>query len=240
MKKAILSGAALLLGLCANAQNVQLHYDFGHSIYDELDGRPKLTTTVENFTPDKWGSTFFFIDMDYARDGIRSAYWEISRELKFWQAPVSIHLEYNGGLSTSFTFGHDALIGATYTYNNPSFTRGFTITPMYKHLGAHDFHTYQITGTWYMHFLDGLLTFNGFLDLWGFPQENPIGGPVLKEGDKLVFLSEPQFWINLNRIKGIDKDFNLSIGTEMEISRNFARMDKFSCIPTLAIKWTFN
>ena len=46
MKKAILFGAALLLGLCANAQNVQLHYDFGHSIYDELDGRPKLTTTV--------------------------------------------------------------------------------------------------------------------------------------------------------------------------------------------------
>ena len=199
MKKAILSGAALLLGLCANAQNVQLHYDFGHSIYDELDGRPKLTTTVENFTPDKWGSTFFFIDMDYARDGIRSAYWEISRELKFWQAPVSIHLEYNGGLSSSFTFG------ATYTYNNPSFTRGFTITPMYKHLGAHNFHTYQITGTWYMHFLDGLLTFNGFLDLWGFLQENPIGGPVLKEGDKFVFLSEPQFWINLN----------LSIGTVM-------------------------
>ena len=74
----------------------------------------------------------------------------------------------------------------------------------------------------------------------GFPPREPNRGPVLKEGDKFVFLSEPQFWINLNRIKGIDKDFNLSIGTEMEISRNFARMDKFSCIPTLAVKWTFN
>ena len=57
----------VLLGVAIGlrAQNVQLHYDFGHSIYDELSTRPKLTSTVEMFKADKWGSTFFFIDMDY-------------------------------------------------------------------------------------------------------------------------------------------------------------------------------
>ena len=54
----------LFVAIGAWAQNVQLHYDFGHSIYDELSTRPKLTTTVEMFKADKWGSTFFFIDMD--------------------------------------------------------------------------------------------------------------------------------------------------------------------------------
>ena len=48
------------------AQNIQLHYDFGRSLYDkDLKGRPLLTSTVEKFHPDAWGSTYFFVDMDY-------------------------------------------------------------------------------------------------------------------------------------------------------------------------------
>ena len=72
------------------AQNIQLHYDFGRSLYDkDLKGRPLLTSTVEKFHPDNWGSTYFFIDMDYTSEGVASAYWEIARELKFWKGPFS-------------------------------------------------------------------------------------------------------------------------------------------------------
>lgn len=92
------------------AQNVQLHYDFGRAMYNSLDTRPRLTTTVEMFKADKWGSTFFFVDMDYQRDGVSSAYWEISRELKFWEAPFAAHLEYNGGMFIN----HSMLAGAAY------------------------------------------------------------------------------------------------------------------------------
>ena len=42
--------------ISATAQNVQLHFDLG---------RNAATTTVEMFRPDKGGSTFFFVDMDY-------------------------------------------------------------------------------------------------------------------------------------------------------------------------------
>ena len=42
------------------AQNIQLHYDFGRSLYDkDLKERPLLTSTVEKFHPDTWGSTYF-------------------------------------------------------------------------------------------------------------------------------------------------------------------------------------
>lgn len=50
---------ALFLFLCClfagygMAQNVQLHYDFGHAIYESLEDRPKFTTTVEMFKADK-------------------------------------------------------------------------------------------------------------------------------------------------------------------------------------------
>lgn len=38
------------------AQNIQLHYDFGRSLYDkDLQGRPLFTSTVEKFHPDTWG-----------------------------------------------------------------------------------------------------------------------------------------------------------------------------------------
>ena len=138
MKK-IISALFLCMLLSAvpelQAQNIQLHYDFGRSLYDkDLKGRPLLTSTVEKFHPDNWGSTYFFIDMDYTSEGVASAYWEIARELKFWKGPFSAHLEYNGGLAKGFSYNNAYLAGATYTYNNASFSRGFTLTAMYKYI----------------------------------------------------------------------------------------------------------
>ena len=108
MKK-IISALFLCMLLSAvpelQAQNIQLHYDFGRSLYDkDLKGRPLLTSTVEKFHPDNWGSTYFFIDMDYTSEGVASAYWEIARELKFWKGPFSAHLEYKDSPTTTLTW----------------------------------------------------------------------------------------------------------------------------------------
>lgn len=79
--------------MTVSAQNVQLHYDLGHTINGNLSSRPSVTTTVEMFQPDGLGSTFLFVDIDYQRDGVAGAYWEISREFnitrnKHWAAHV--------------------------------------------------------------------------------------------------------------------------------------------------------
>lgn len=225
--------AALLVAVIGlRSQNVQLHYDFGHSIYDELSTRPKLTSTVEMFKADKWGSTFFFIDMDYGDGEVQSAYWEISRELRFWEPPFSWHIEYNGGIK----YIKDAyLTGITYTWNKADFTKGFTFTPMYKYLrGNESPNSFQLTGTWYIYFGEGRFSFTGFADFWREKHTDMYGDP-----HEWVFLAEPQFWVNLNKFKGISDGFNLSVGTEWEISTNFAVMDGLKWNPTLAMKWTF-
>ena len=67
MKKSFIMLLLLLLTLGATAQNVQLHYDLGHSLYKDLTNRPSVTTTVEMFKTDKWVSTFMFTDKDYQR-----------------------------------------------------------------------------------------------------------------------------------------------------------------------------
>ena len=195
---------------CASAQNVQLHYDLGHSLCKDLNSRTSVTTTVEMFKPDTWGSTFMFTDIDYKSDGVMGAYWEIAREFnlsknKQWAA----HVEYNGGLGSGKTL--DSYYGNRYQ------------------------HAVLLGGAWNWASKDfsGLCTFSGFCDLWYDPNVN----------GKMILLSEPQFWFNLNTLKGM-KDVNLSLGTEVEISNNFVWNDKgqnnhFYAIPTVAAKWTF-
>ena len=149
MRKFFTLAVLLLAVFCGKAQNVQLHYDFGGALYDkDLDGRPALTSTVEMFKPDKWGSTYFFVDMDYKSSGVASAYWEIARELSFWQPPFSIHVEYNGGLMKGASYNNAYLGGATYTYNSKDFSRGITFTAMYKYIQKHKSpNNFQLTGT---------------------------------------------------------------------------------------------
>lgn len=221
------------LCIVGKAQNVQLHYDFGRHIYDkDLAERPRLTSTVEMFRADRYGSTYFFVDMDYTSKGIASAYWEIARELKFWNPPFSIHVEYNGGTSNAFSYNNAYLVGATYTWNAPDFNSGFSITPMYKYIQKSEKpNSFQLTGTWYINFgKNNLFTFSGFADFW---KEKTVAGK------DYIFLSEPQFWVNLNKIERIGDDFKLSLGGEIELSNNFAGRNGFYAIPTLAAKWTF-
>jgi hypothetical protein len=122
MKKTILTLiAAIALSMSlyeANAQNVQLHYDMG---------RGCTTSTVEMFKADDGGSTFFFVDMDYGPK-VSGAYWEIARELNFWQDSkvswLSVHVEYNGGLSTSAgSFNNSWLGGLTYSGHSQDWSK---------------------------------------------------------------------------------------------------------------------
>ena len=112
MKKNLLLFAFIVASFSLSAKlNVQIHYDFGNVAYgDQLSNRPHLTATIENFTPDRCGSTYFFIDGNFGGNTMKSAYVEFAREFKFWKAPVAIHIEYNGGLSEMG--GYDMLTAA--------------------------------------------------------------------------------------------------------------------------------
>ena len=245
MRKILLAVVAALGVLTAGAQNVQLHYDLGHSLYGDLNTRPNVTTTVEMFKPDRWGSTYMFTDIDYFSDGAAGAYWEISREFNLTKNQQwALHLEYNGGASTTehtsmyaSRFQHAFLGGGAWNWASSDFSKTFALQLMYKYYfkgmyrGA--FSGFQATGVWGSTFAHGLCTFSGFLDVW---YDRDVPG-------KLIVLSEPQFWVNLNALRGMD-GINVSVGTEVEVSNNFVynrngRNDKFYAIPTLAAKWTF-
>ncbi|MBR5188830.1 MAG: DUF5020 family protein [Paludibacteraceae bacterium] len=213
------------------AQNLQVMYDFE---------RGCVTSTVEMFRPDAGGSTYFFIDMDCAPK-MTGAYWEIAREFNFWQNTklswLSAHIEYNGGLNTSaMSFNNCWLGGITYSGHSKDFTKTWSLSALYKVIpgtvglsGKSDIHNFQITGVWGIEFAKGWCTFSGFFDFW---REARIW-----QGTEYIFITEPQFWVNFNKIKGCDK-VNLSLGGEVEVSANF--VDKgFHVLPAVGAKWTF-
>lgn len=218
---------ALFVALLATvkAQNVQVHYDLSRQAY---------TSTVEMFKPDKYGSTFFFIDMDYVNadrnitNGVSLAYWEIARSFK-WSDNQKFEprVEFNSGIlkldgaAPFIPIENCYLAGAQYTFNNADFSKIFTVQANYKVIEGKDNSSFQFTGVWVLQFLDRKLTFTGFADFW---KEEMIWGSDYR------FLTEPQLWWNFNS--------NFSAGGEVEISNNFVG-EGFSTKPTLAVKWNF-
>jgi hypothetical protein len=223
----------LFVVVSIQAQNLQVHYDFGKD-------RKFVTTTVEMFKPDKWGSTFFFIDMNYDTKlgkSVSLAYWEIARGINLGKSPFAAHIEYNGGFGQfkaspfngAFAINDAWLAGLDYNINNADFTTGITFQVLYKYIKDKSNASFQLTTVWYMHLLNKKLTFDGFADFWG--EENDFGTTANPDVTKFVFLTEPQLWYNLTE--------NLSLGGEVEFANNFGGIKGFGVNPTLAAKWNF-
>ena len=246
MKRILVFAGFSLLAVGAFAQtNLQVFYDFG-------ENRKYVTTTLEMFKADDWGSTFFFVDYDYftqrERDketidehfyGVRNygSYFEIARAINFWQdsdlAALSAHIEFNGGVG----FGsRNWLFGVEYFMHNADFSNTFTFELMYKTFKGSESHLpLQFTFVWGMNNLFGVegLKFSGFADIWG--EDGPYADEDKRE-KSLTFISEPQLWYNIGSLFDCP---NFNIGTEIEISSNFAGNQGFMVNPCLGVKWDF-
>ena len=234
MKKLFLFAVMAAAAFTAQAQNIQLHYDFGRNIYTgEEANRQKVTVTLEQFKADQWGSWFYFVDVDLSRHFTESAYTEISREINLGKdLPFAAHVEYDGGLSKTGSFQQAGLIGGAYNGHTADFSKTWSVQLMYKQYfksydNTHSYASAQLTGVWGMNFLNDKLRFAGFIDFWRGEKANGHGC--------MVILSEPQLWYNITP--------NLAVGTEWEFSNNFVfnsdpNSDKtFFFNPTLALKW---
>ena len=231
MKRALIILFIFISASALKAQNVQLHYNLG-------DNQKYLWSHVEMFKPDKWGSTFFFIDMNYGEanmKGVTLAYWEISRALKFWNSPFALHVEFNGGFGQfknttppngAYSINNAWLFGGEYTWNTKDFSKVFTLQLMYKTIQDKNSAAIQITGVWAIQMLKNTVTFSGFADFWR--EDNFEASSNMT---KYVFLTKPQLWYNFTK--------NFSAGTEVDISSNFGGHRGGMVNPNLSAKWTF-
>jgi len=236
MKKSLLI-IIVLISFRIEAQNLQLHYDFG-------EDRKFFTATLEMFRPDTFGFTFWFIDLDFNFPGnprsMSAAYWEISRDFyipglkkihPFEQ--LGFHLEYNDGFTTFQDTSH--YIGAA-SYNSV-FLSGFSFPVNVGNVSVTaqllcriprgmDMPDFQFTLVWFQYMLKQKILLTGFMDLWS---QDKIAEPDHKE---LVFQTEPQFWYLITP--------RIALGGEIEISHNFpVGPNGLEFMPTLGFRWEF-
>lgn len=263
LKKTFFAAVVALMAFSqmAKAQtNLQIFYDFGRD-------RKHVTTTLEGFYGDKWGNTFFFIDYDYNQKNAKDqnvspngSYFEIARCLNFWQnsklAPLSIHVEYNGGIYSNYTINHAFLGGIDWFIHSADYKNTLNLKVLGKFIryGKGNINLegeqrksavpMQLTAVWGMQDLFGVtgLRFSGFADFWW---ENHTVCPVNKDGERkwdegktsnVVFITEPQLWYAVGQHFGVD---NLNVGTEIELSYDFGSAKGFWCRPCLGVKWVF-
>lgn len=250
--------------------NLQLFYDFGSlNTVCENKRTNRVTTTVELFYPDPWGTTFAFIDLDYnihpndPKNTPFMGYFEIARCLNFWQntkaKDLSIQVEYNGGLGLykagdaigGYAINHAALVGLNYCLHTADYKNIFNLELLFKYV-VDDANMWRIKGP------DGHWTTQEgnqvplqFTFVWGcddfctapglrFSGFLDIWGQKFGNLQSFVMISEPQLWYNVGRWF---KCPNLHIGTEIEFSYNFVGGTPgtgFMCNPCLGIKWCFD
>ncbi|MDH6534323.1 DUF5020 family protein [Parabacteroides sp. 52] len=236
MKRFFIAFVLFLFTFVMYAQNLQLHFDPRHGIHgDKISDTNYFTATFEMFKPDRWGSTFMFVDLDFnqSRGNIGTAYLEIARDFKIGNCPVMPHVEFNGGVGNADSFGFSIenayLAGLSYSTNIKGANLGTYLAYKYNAFKKVS-NDIQWTATWGINFLNDKLTFAGFLDIWT-QNKNKTHEPGEK-GKEIVLLTEPQLWYNVTD--------HLSLGTEVEISNNFLlRKDKAYINPTIAAKWQF-
>ena len=165
---------AALLCLCSltasAGTNLQLYYDFGSLGTACPNQRTnRVTTTLELFYGDPWGSTFAFIDLDYnihpndPKNTPFQGYFEIARCLNFWgktkAKDLSIQVEYNGGLGLykdglgdirGYGINHAALVGLNYCLHTADYKNIFNLEILFKYIvdDANMWRVKDASGSW--------------------------------------------------------------------------------------------
>lgn len=208
----------LLFPFLVNSQNFQLHYDLDKE-------RGFFTSTLEMFKPDTFGSTFFFVDMDYDMEGNKTAslsYFEIARyiTLPIWNRKLDATIQFNDGFAVWGPLGQAWLAGFSYPIKLGNFVVKTDL--LYRSAQGSKSPDAQLTVAWYHLLWKERLCFTGFFDVWS---------QGTKGNKEMVVLGEPQLWLRTWQ--------NLSLGTELELSYNFLPGDEIQLFPTLGLKWDF-
>ena len=120
----LLGYAATATARVAHAQDLQLHYDWRHTVDPRNNARDFPALTFKTFKALEFGSFLLKLEanLDGAQHNVSKGYLEVSQTLRFWKAPVYALGEYTGGLglfdgaSGGFYIANAYLVGVAYPF----------------------------------------------------------------------------------------------------------------------------
>jgi len=234
----LLSFAVTTTPHAVRAQDLQLHYDWRHTVDPENNARNFPIVTYKSFKALDFGSFLLKLeaDLDGTKHNVSKGYLEVSQTLRFWKAPVYALGEYSGGLG-SFDGGSGAyyidnayMIGAAYPF--PWRGSWANVYLAYKHSNfpkpSHDPQASIYWGT-------------AFRERWAFSStgvfwtQNGNRGDAFTEGltgKRFSMLIENELWWRVVPL--------LSVGSEIRVSRDvYANDGRLLVYPTVGVRYLF-
>ena len=223
----------------AFSQQLELHYDFRHTIDPKRQNQNYPTLFFEYFRSKDWGSTLFKIQADLkgTKGNMGQSYLQVAQTFKIWKPKVYLNIGYSGGLGIiesingGFYISNAYVIGGAYPFQAKN--AWFSSVLCYKYTGfskpSHD-----IQATFY--FGKGIRNYkyivSGSLIAWS--ENRNQGNDYTKNlsGKKFVFYGDPQIWWNVGK--------GFSIGSKINLFYHVLTDENILQIyPTAAIKYKF-
>jgi hypothetical protein len=240
MKFLILSGL-LIIAMPVMSQNLQLHYDFRHTVDPKPNPKNFPTFNFEYFKDIDTISTGSFLfkiqaDLNGKNNNIGQVFTQVSQSLKFWKPKVYLSLNYSGGLgitpdSYGFYLSNSFGLGVSYPFQ----WRGawFAINLLFRY-NAFDRPSYDPQVTFYFGkgFFNYRIFMAGSFVLW--TENRNQGNEFTKSlsGKKFAFFGDPQIWI---RIKN-----GFSVGSRINVYYHLlSENNKIQFYPTLGTRYQF-
>ena len=244
--KYLLLLAILACSRCLFAQDLQLHYDFRHSIDPVLNSRNFPTLYFEYFKAMDSTSSFikpgaFFIkmesDLEGDQDNIGKAFIQASQTFRLWQPKIFAAVQYSGGLGVTNP--------AQYSYYiNNCFSVGPSYPFQWKggYFNAEIFYNYNILTKpsndvmlsfyWGKGFWNYKLEFDGDFELYTLNRNQGTVATQNLKGKIVSFFGEPQVWV---KVKG-----NFSMGSKAILYYHvITTQNLFEVYPTVAVRMKF-
>ncbi|MBK7869270.1 MAG: DUF5020 family protein [Saprospiraceae bacterium] len=225
--------------LFVQAQQVQLHYDFRHSIDPEFNIKNFPSLSFEYFKEnDSLGSFLLKMQTDFTGEKSNPAqvFLQVSQNLRFWKPKVYLALNYSGGLgiappaygyyiSNAFSAGvsypfqwKGAIFSANLNYRYTAFTKG-----------SHDM---QFNFYFWKGFFNYKLQTAGSFVAWTQNRDQGIEFTKDMNGKKFAFFGDPQIWLKVTS--------KISIGSRINIFYHvLTDENEVQVYPTLALKREF-
>jgi hypothetical protein len=222
----------------ANAQDLQLHYDWRHSVDPRNNARNFPALTFKTFKALEFGSFLLKLEanLDGTQHNVSKGYLEVSQTLRFWRAPVYILGEYTGGLglfddaSGGYYLANAYIVGAAYPFQ---WNGGWANVSLgYKHTNfPRASHDPQASLYWGR----SLSERGAFASTGVFWAQNRNHGDDVTAGltgKRGSFLIENEVWW---RVVGL-----VSVGSNVRVSRNvYATDGRLLVYPTLGLRYLF-
>ncbi len=223
------------------SQNLQLHYDFRHTL-DPSHNSMNFPTIYFEYFKSKDTSGSFFIktegDLNGANHNIGKFYTQVTQSFKFWQPKIYAQVQYSGGLgiaepgSYGYYITNAFSLGAVYPFQWKSawFSTSLSYTYNAFKKPSHDvlYSLYWGRGFWNYKF-----EFSGDIELYTMNKNTGDSNTANLSGKTVSFFGEPQVWFKIHS--------GFSLGSKINLYYHvLTNEDLFQIYPTLAARFKFN